>query len=139
MIKKYEPVEGRNAEIIESVMACDEVAALGEDLQFKIRLCSEEAVVNVVNYAYEGGNGFLDIETEAAEGCFILKLKDAGTPFDPLSAPEPDITLAADEREIGGLGIFLCKQMMDEVHYAYEGGCNILTMKIRTNINDTIL
>ena len=135
---RFEPVTDKADIILESIMNAPEIP---EDpgLQFKIRLCSEEAVVNVVNYAYEGGNGFLDIETEAAEGWFILKLKDAGTPFDPLSAPEPDITLAADEREIGGLGIFLCKQMMDEVHYAYEGGCNILTMKIKTNINDTIL
>ena len=58
-----------------------------------------------------------------------IKVIDKGVPFNPLEAPEPDITLTAEEREIGGLGIFLCKKMMDEVSYAYDDGCNILTMQ----------
>lgn len=128
---RFEPITDKADIILESIMNAPEIPA-DPGLQFKIRLCSEEAVVNVVNYAYEGGEGFLDVETEASDGWFSVTLKDAGTPFDPLEAPEPDITLAADEREIGGLGIFLCKQMMDEVEYAYQDGCNILTMKIKT-------
>jgi anti-sigma regulatory factor (Ser/Thr protein kinase) len=55
-------------------------------------------------------------------------LADKGVPFDPLKKPDPDITLSAEEREIGGLGIFITKKTMDTVTYAYENGENILTM-----------
>jgi anti-sigma regulatory factor (Ser/Thr protein kinase) len=58
-----------------------------------------------------------------------IELRDAGKPFNPLDNPDPDITLGAEERQIGGLGIFLCKKMMDEVSYRYTDGCNVLTMK----------
>ena len=55
-------------------------------------------------------------------------MTDKGTPFDPLKKPDPDITLSAEDREIGGLGIFITKKTMDTVSYAYENGENILTM-----------
>ena len=103
-----------------------------DGLQFKLRLCSEEAVVNVVDYAYPEGDGYLEVETGVSDGYFVVTLRDGGIPFDPLANPDPDITLAADERSIGGLGIFLCKQMMDEVGYEYQDGCNILTLKLKT-------
>ena len=57
-----------------------------------------------------------------------FRMSDKGTPFDPLKKPDPDITLSAEEREIGGLGIFITKKTMDTVSYAYENGENILTM-----------
>ena len=57
-----------------------------------------------------------------------LPLRDAGVPFNPLAQDDPDITLGAQEREIGGLGIFLCKKMMDSINYRYENGNNVLTM-----------
>jgi anti-sigma regulatory factor (Ser/Thr protein kinase) len=57
-----------------------------------------------------------------------FQIKDKGIPFDPLKKPDPDITLSAEEREIGGLGIFIAKQTMDTLTYAYENGENILTM-----------
>lgn len=130
MLKRFIPITDRTEEILDYIMGVPEIP---EDLgvQFKIRLCSEEAVTNIVYYAYEGGNGFLDVVTEAENGCFSITLVDAGIPFDPLSNPDPDITLSAEERHIGGLGIFLCKQMMDEVSYSYKDGCNILNMKIK--------
>ena len=55
-------------------------------------------------------------------------MSDRGVPFDPLKKPDPDLTLLADEREIGGLGIFITKKTMDSVTYAYENGKNVLTM-----------
>ena len=58
----------------------------------------------------------------------IITLRDAGKPFDPLAKEDPDITLSAEERKIGGLGIFLCKKLMDSVRYEYKDGCNIFTM-----------
>ena len=58
----------------------------------------------------------------------IKELYDQGVPFDPLKKPDPDITLSVEERQIGGLGIFIVKKTMDSVSYAYENGKNILTM-----------
>jgi anti-sigma regulatory factor (Ser/Thr protein kinase) len=57
-----------------------------------------------------------------------FRMTDKGVPFDPLKKPDPDITLSAEEREIGGLGIFITKKTMDTVTYTYENGENILTM-----------
>ena len=57
-----------------------------------------------------------------------FRMSDKGVPFDPLKKPDPDITLSAEEREIGGLGIFITKKTMDSVAYAYENGENVLTM-----------
>lgn len=130
MQKRFEPITDRTEEILDYIMGVPEIP---DDMgvQFKIRLCSEEAVTNIVYYAYSEGNGFLDVVTKAEDGCFSITLIDAGIPFDPLANPDPDLTLSAEERQIGGLGIFLCKQMMDEVSYAYKEGCNVLTMKIK--------
>ena len=101
-----------------------------EALRFKLRLSIEEAVENVVRYAYEGGIGWLEAATSLDKDTLILtvELRDAGVPFNPLEREVPDITLSAEEREVGGLGIFLCKQMMDSLNYRYEDGNNILTM-----------
>ena len=62
-----------------------------------------------------------------------ILLKDAGVPFNPLEKEDPDVTLSAEDREIGGLGIFLCKKLMDHIEYKYEDGCNVLTMSKRVS------
>ncbi len=62
-----------------------------------------------------------------------IELRDAGTPFNPLEREDPDINQKAEEREIGGLGIFLCKKMMDSIEYRYEDGNNVLTMTKKVN------
>ena len=96
----------------------------------KIRLSIEEVVENIVQYAYEDGAGSMDVQISKEDADFMLtiKLTDQGVPFNPLEMPDPDLSLSAEDRQIGGLGIFLCKQMMDEVSYSYENGCNVLTM-----------
>ena len=71
----------------------------------------------------------IGFDTESCEINF--RMTDKGTPFDPLKKPDPDITLSAEEREIGGLGIFITKKTMDTVTYAYENGENILSMTKR--------
>lgn len=96
---------------------------------FQLNLALEEAVVNVMNYAYGEEKGqpvILDMEAEGDTLTFILS--DNGAPFDPTAAEDPDITLSAEERGIGGLGIFLVKQLMEEVHYERENEQNKLTM-----------
>ncbi len=100
----------------------------------KLHLALEEAVVNVINYAYpkgEEGDIALTAEYNPLTTEWRFTLVDHGTPFDPTAAPDTDPTLSLDERPIGGLGIFLIKQLMDSVDYAYEHGENRLVMKKR--------
>ena len=70
----------------------------------------------------------LGIAYDEADGTVTFRMKDSGIPFDPLKKPDPDVTLSAEEREIGGLGIFITKKTMDTVEYSYENGENVLTM-----------
>jgi anti-sigma regulatory factor (Ser/Thr protein kinase) len=86
--------------------------------------------VNVASYAYGEGSGgvTLDIGFDKVNRNVTFRLIDQGIPFDPLQKADPDITLSIEERQIGGLGIFIVKKTMDTVHYAYENGKNILTM-----------
>ena len=90
----------------------------------------EEIFVNVAHYAYPNGDGTakLLIEYDREKNEILFRMTDSGIPFNPLAKPDPDITLPAEERKIGGLGIFMMKKTMDEVFYANENGENILTM-----------
>ena len=99
-------------------------------LQTSICVAIEEVFVNVAHYAYKDGEGdmTLGIGFDAQSREITFRMTDKGAPFDPLKKPDPDITLSAEDREIGGLGIFITKKTMDSVTYAYENGENILTM-----------
>jgi anti-sigma regulatory factor (Ser/Thr protein kinase) len=101
--------------------------------QMAICVAIEEVFVNVAHYAYGDGEGDvrLDISFDEQTRDITFRLVDKGVAFDPLAKPEPDITLSAEEREIGGLGIYITKKTMDQVSYAYENGENVLTMKKR--------
>lgn len=129
MKKRFNPIKDKSSEIIEYLMSSPDMPD-DEGLRFKLRLSIEEAVENVVRYAYEGGIGWLEAGTSLDHDRLTLtiELRDAGVPFNPLAQDDPDITLGAQEREIGGLGIFLCKKMMDSINYRYENGNNVLTM-----------
>lgn len=96
----------------------------------KLSVAIEEVFVNVANYAYSGGDGFakLGVSFDSKTRCLTFILSDYGVEFDPLARPDPDITLSANERKIGGLGIYITKRTMDEISYKYENGKNILTM-----------
>ena len=98
--------------------------------QTAVCVAIEEVFVNVAHYAYGEGEGdmTLGIGFDAESREITFRMTDKGTPFDPLKKPDPDITLPAEDREIGGLGIFITKKTMDTVTYAYENGENILTM-----------
>ena len=94
-----------------------------------INLALEEAVTNVIMYAYpEGTDGLVDLEAILRDDSLVFILKDNGTPFDPTAAPEADVTLSAEERNRGGLGIFLVRKIMDTVHYVRSDGQNVLSM-----------
>lgn len=95
----------------------------------QITVCVEEMFVNVAHYAYgnETGEVTLSIDGNARE--VTITLTDRGVPFDPLAKDDPDITLSAEDRKIGGLGIFMVKKSMNEVFYERKNGMNIFTMK----------
>ena len=99
-------------------------------VQTAICVAIEEVFVNVAHYAYPEGEGdmSLSIDFDEQDRVITFRMSDKGVPFDPLKKPDPDITLSAEEREIGGLGIFITKKTMDSLNYAYENGENILTM-----------
>jgi len=106
-------------------------AELPEMLYNQIDLALDEAVTNVVMYAYPKGiSGNVTITAEATEKQLTIILSDHGVPFDPTATEDPDITLSAEERPIGGLGIFLVKQVMDTIDYRRTpDGINELTLR----------
>ncbi|MDR0929833.1 MAG: ATP-binding protein [Oscillospiraceae bacterium] len=96
----------------------------------QIGVALEELFVNIARYAYAPGEGRVEIRCEfspAAPGV-RMTLVDTGAPYDPLAQQDPDITLDAASRELGGLGIFLAKKTMDQMAYCYEDGENRLTL-----------
>jgi sigma-B regulation protein RsbU (phosphoserine phosphatase) len=103
------------------------------ELNMPINLALEEAVSNVMLYAYPGRNDgkvfveFAKAKDEQGEK-LIFTISDSGIPFDPTAKPEADITLSAEERAIGGLGIHLVRKLMDEIRYERQDGKNILTL-----------
>ena len=99
-------------------------------IQTAICVAIEEVFVNVARYAYPEsvGDMTLHIGFDDQSRAITFRMTDKGVPFDPLKKPDPDITLSAEEREIGGLGIFIAKKTMDSLSYSYENGENILTM-----------
>ncbi|MCR5626565.1 MAG: ATP-binding protein [Lachnospiraceae bacterium] len=116
----------------------DEVIAFLEEklelhdcpMKIGVQLCvaMEEMYVNIVHYAYAPETGKASVIMEMDNTGIKITLIDQGVPFDPLAKPDPDITLSAEERQIGGLGIYMVKKSMDEVSYKRDGDSNIFTM-----------
>ena len=98
--------------------------------QMQIDLAVEELFVNVALYAYAPGTGDVVIEIGLSEdrSQVLITFIDSGIPYDPLAKEDPDVTLPGEERQIGGLGIFLIKQYMDDIRYRFIDGCNNLTI-----------
>lgn len=106
-----------------------EEIGLDMSLTMSLNLAIEEAVVNVMEYAYlEGEQGNVDIEVSADDRWLTFIISDNGIPFDPTTQKDADTTLSAEERPIGGLGIFLVRQLMDSINYQRKDGKNILTL-----------
>ncbi len=149
-VKQVFAIKNKGTEMIQSLSLINNieqiplltswVTTVGKDLQlsdtsiFQLNLALEEAVVNVMNYAYPDVQGMpilLTVETQATEGSVLFTLIDEGIPFDPTTKIMPDITLPAMERPIGGLGIFLIEQLMENVTYKRVGDKNVLEMKYK--------
>ena len=102
--------------------------------QMQIDIAIDEIFGNIAHYAYAPEVGDATVRVEVTEAPFGVEITfiDNGTPYDPLAKEDPDVTLSAEERKIGGLGIYMVKKSMDDVTYEYQEGKNIL--KIRKNL-----
>ena len=106
-------------------------AQVNPKLMVTLAVALEELFVNVAHYAYPDSKGTVKIGIDTSGDSIIIQLTDSGIPFDPTSLPEPDITLSAEERKIGGLGIYMVKKSMDSMVYEYKDNQNILTVTKR--------
>ena len=99
-------------------------------MKTQIDVAAEEIFVNVAHYAYHPEIGIVEVCVEFEENPrrVLVTFIDSGRPFNPLEKPDPDITLSAEKREIGGLGIYMVKNTMDDVIYEFSNGQNHLTM-----------
>jgi len=130
---KYYVVENKIDELsslAEKIETLAEEWELSQDLTMKINLVVEEALSNIIFYAFNDKDTHkirisVSIDTNNLE----IVLKDDGVPFNPLSQQKPDINLAAEERPVGGLGIFLMSQVMDDMHYSRDKNQNVLILK----------
>ena len=102
-----------------------EAAGHSATTRAQIKIAVEEIFVNIASYAYDPEVGDVAIRVAAGD-CIVIEFEDAGKPYDPLEKDDPDITAGAGEREIGGLGIFMVKSIMDAVEYRRKGDRNIL-------------
>jgi len=99
--------------------------------QMQINIAIDEIFGNIAHYAYAPHVGEATVRVEVQENpqSILITFIDSGIPYNPLTAADPDTALSADERSIGGLGIFMVKKSMDEMTYRYEGGKNILSIR----------
>lgn len=126
---RFHPIHGRLDEILEELMKTTEVSS-HPALSYTIRLVCEEIIVNIIHYAYTTEtDAYLILCVCDENGILSIEFRDGGKPFNPLEKEQPDVTLPPEERDIGGLGIFLVCEMMDEVEYTHTGKENRLVIK----------
>jgi anti-sigma regulatory factor (Ser/Thr protein kinase) len=100
-------------------------------IQIQIDIAVEEVFVNIAHYAYNPEVGKATIRVEIIDDplSIVMTFMDNGIPYDPLAKEDPDVTLPPEERKIGGLGVYMVKESMDDVKYEYRNGQNILTLR----------
>jgi len=99
--------------------------------QMQINIAIDELFGNIAHYAYNPDVGEATVRVEVIEDplSVVITFIDGGVPYDPLAAADPDTSLSAEDRAIGGLGIFMVKKSMDDIAYRYENGKNILSIR----------
>lgn len=120
-------------EVQRAIIAFEEFAAahsIPTNLMLKVNIVLDELLSNIVKYSFpDGKEHVIDITLELfTTGKLTLCLTDEGVPFNPFSAPDPDLSIPLEEREIGGLGILIVKRLMDEYHYKRQANLNITSM-----------
>ena len=132
MIEKTFKASDAELEKVNEFIECElEKADASMKVITQIMVALEEIFVNIAHYAYAGKDGDATVGISIKDDIATIRFTDSGMPFNPLSNANPDITLSAEERSIGGLGIFMVRKTMDDVHYEYKDGKNVFTIKKR--------
>ena len=120
--------------VLDFVERCVQGLGCSPKAMMQINVAVEEVFVNIARYGYSDKTGEVVIYLEKSfePKTVTITFIDSGVKFDPLAKPDPDITLSAKDRKIGGLGIFMTKKLMDELSYEYRDGHNVLSMKKKT-------
>ena len=128
---EIEAVQDNLAEVLSFLEEHLSTTDCSPKVRMQIQLAVEEIFVNISSYAYapEKGKAIVRVEVSDAPVSVKITFIDHGVPYDPLANEDPDVTLPAEERRIGGLGVFMTKKLMDDVAYEYRDGQNILTLK----------
>ena len=121
----FKPIQGKSLDIIDAVLQTEEVAPVVEGWAM-LSVVVEEIVLNIVDYSQ---SDYLDVEIIRDEKSLTVRFHDGGVPFNPLEREFPDFSIPMEERKIGGLGIFMVIQYMDDVAYEHTGGENLLTVR----------
>jgi anti-sigma regulatory factor (Ser/Thr protein kinase) len=125
----FQPIKGQARQILKAILNTPEISSCRMKEFLTLQLACEEIVVNITSYAYpEGSDGYLDVIIQKTDR-IVIRFEDGGVPFNPLEHKSPDITLPWKQRPIGGLGIFLLRRKMDDIHYEYVDNKNILTIE----------
>ena len=108
-----------------------ERAGCSMKLMTQVDMAVEEIFVNIARYAYHPEAGEASVRCEAGGDPFqiVVGFADRGRPFNPMDREDPDVTLDAEARQLGGLGILMAKKLMDDIQYEYRDGKNILTLR----------
>ena len=113
------------------VNICDKFK-LNDSLKYKLELIAEELYTNVCFYAYEENeSGEITVKFDIQNNDVILRFIDRGTPYNHLEKPDPDLNMSPENRDKGGLGIYIVKQYADDIEYEHKNNENILTIKIK--------
>jgi serine/threonine-protein kinase RsbW len=98
----------------------------------RFNLALEEVLTNVISYGFSaGGRHEIDVAVSYRDGALQATVSDDGVPFDPLAQPAPDLGAPAEQRAVGGLGIHLLRELTEAIDYCRDGGCNVLTFRLR--------
>ncbi|MCL2048385.1 MAG: ATP-binding protein [Defluviitaleaceae bacterium] len=125
-----ELIIGAKLENMERVMAFveAEIADCPQEIKNKLAIVVDEIFSNIAKYAYYPQSGDAVVRMSVGDE-IVIEFADSGAPYNPLEKADPDITASASDREIGGLGVFMVKRIMDEVRYEYRDGQNVLVLR----------
>ena len=126
---KIEAKAENMAHVLAFVDECLEKLKCPMKIQMQIDIAVEALFINVASYAYVPDTGDVMLQIDSDGESIFVTFIDSGVRFDPLARPDPDVTLAAEKRQIGGLGIYMVKKSMDEMKYQRVDGQNILTIR----------
>ena len=132
MDKTFELVIDANVEKIPEISALlgeeMETFGFGSEIILDTQLAVEEVITNIIKHGYKKPGGEIIVSSRISPERIEVQIMDTAPRFNPLSVPEPELDSTIEDRNIGGLGIFLIRQVMDEVSYRYEDGKNILSL-----------